>query len=68
MAKVEPPHDYRFKILLVGESGVGKTCLLQRFTEETFKKSYTATIGEWGGSGCCVCLSFIEVASQLSVT
>ncbi|XP_062511966.1 ras-related protein Rab-13-like [Corticium candelabrum] len=45
MAKVEPPHDYRFKILLVGESGVGKTCLLQRFTEETFKKSYTATIG-----------------------
>jgi small GTP-binding protein len=45
MAKVEPVFDYFFKVLVVGESGVGKTCLLQRFADDDFKVAYTATIG-----------------------
>ena len=39
----EPTHT--FKILTIGESGVGKTCILRRFVENKFLKSHLATIG-----------------------
>ena len=38
-------YDYLFRILLVGDSGVGKTCILIRFVENTFTTSYITTIG-----------------------
>lgn len=38
-------YDYLFRILLVGDSGVGKTCILIRFVENTFTHSYISTIG-----------------------
>ena len=34
-----------FKILTIGESGVGKTCILRRFVENKFSKNHLATIG-----------------------
>ena len=34
-----------FKILTIGESGVGKTCILRRFVENKFLKTHLATIG-----------------------
>ena len=34
-----------FKILTIGESGVGKTCILRRFVENKFLKNRLATIG-----------------------
>ena len=37
--------DFLFKILVIGESSVGKTCLLLRYTEDTFNASHLATIG-----------------------
>lgn len=37
--------DYTFKILTIGESGVGKTCLLLRYTDNKFVKNYLTTIG-----------------------
>ncbi|KAH9330216.1 hypothetical protein KI387_002324, partial [Taxus chinensis] len=37
--------DYLFKILLVGDSAVGKSCLLLRFTEDSYMESYISTIG-----------------------
>ena len=37
--------DYIFKILLIGDSGVGKSCLLLRFADESFTQSYISTIG-----------------------
>src|SRR5690242_8696286 len=37
--------DFLFKILLVGESGVGKTSLLMRYTEGSFSDSFISTIG-----------------------
>jgi small GTP-binding protein len=37
--------DYTFKILTIGESGVGKTCLLLRYTDNKFIKNYLTTIG-----------------------
>lgn len=38
-------HDYLFKVLLIGDSGVGKTCLLLKFTDDVFQTSYISTIG-----------------------
>jgi len=37
--------DFTFKILTIGESGVGKTCLLLRYTDNKFIKNYLTTIG-----------------------
>ena len=39
-------YDYLFKILLIGDSGVGKTCILCRFASDEFNKSHISTIGE----------------------
>ena len=38
-------YDYLFKLLLIGDSGVGKSCLLLRFAEDSFTDSYLSTIG-----------------------
>ena len=37
--------DYLFKYLVIGNSGIGKSCLLIRFTDDTFSDSYVTTIG-----------------------
>eukprot|EP01105_Mastigella_eilhardi_P019610 TRINITY_DN462_c2_g1_i1.p1 TRINITY_DN462_c2_g1~~TRINITY_DN462_c2_g1_i1.p1 ORF type:complete len:210 (-),score=44.76 TRINITY_DN462_c2_g1_i1:578-1207(-) len=37
--------DHLFKILLIGDSGTGKTCLLLRFTDNTWAESHIATLG-----------------------
>ncbi|GME67646.1 hypothetical protein B5S28_g4838 [[Candida] boidinii] len=38
-------YDYLFKLLLIGDSGVGKSCLLLRFAEDTYTQDYISTIG-----------------------
>uniref|UniRef100_A0A5K3FYT9 Ras-related protein Rab-10 n=1 Tax=Mesocestoides corti TaxID=53468 RepID=A0A5K3FYT9_MESCO len=38
-------YDYLFKLLLIGDSGVGKTSLLFQFTEQQFNATFIATIG-----------------------
>ncbi|EMS52256.1 GTP-binding protein YPTM2 [Triticum urartu] len=37
--------DYLFKLLLIGDSGVGKSCLLLRFADDSYLDSYISTIG-----------------------
>ena len=38
-------YDYLFKLLIIGESGVGKTCLLLRYTDDSFTTNHLTTIG-----------------------
>eukprot|EP00742_Colponemidia_sp_Colp-10_P005995 GILJ01006416.1.p1 GENE.GILJ01006416.1~~GILJ01006416.1.p1 ORF type:complete len:649 (-),score=92.42 GILJ01006416.1:463-2349(-) len=37
--------DFKFKVVLVGDSGVGKSCLLTRFVEDVYADFHVATIG-----------------------
>lgn len=37
--------QYLFKVIIVGDSGVGKTCMLSRFVGEDVTKSHISTIG-----------------------
>lgn len=39
-------YDHLFKLLIIGESGVGKTCLLLRFTDDSFTSNHLTTIGK----------------------
>ncbi|CCK70014.1 Rab GTPase family protein KNAG_0D02650 [Huiozyma naganishii CBS 8797] len=38
-------YDSIMKVLLIGDSGVGKSCLLVRFVEDKFSPSFITTIG-----------------------
>jgi len=38
-------YDLLFKLLLIGDSGVGKTCILFRFSEDAFNTTFISTIG-----------------------
>ncbi|KAL8160755.1 hypothetical protein V2J09_002292 [Rumex salicifolius] len=38
-------YDYLFKLLLIGDSAVGKSCLLLRFADDSYVDSYISTIG-----------------------
>lgn len=40
-------YDYLFKLLLIGDSGVGKTCVLFRFSEDAFNSTFISTIGSF---------------------
>uniref|UniRef100_A0ABI7YSR7 small monomeric GTPase n=1 Tax=Felis catus TaxID=9685 RepID=A0ABI7YSR7_FELCA len=42
--KMAKTYDYLFKLLLIGDSGVGKTCLLFRFSEDAFNTTFISTI------------------------
>ena len=39
-------YDFLFKLLLIGDSGVGKTCVLFRFSEDAFNSTFISTIGK----------------------
>ena len=50
ISQEEPPSDSEmstksYKVLLLGNSYVGKTCILLRFSEDTYNDDYEVTIG-----------------------
>ena len=38
-------YEYIFKLIVIGNSGVGKSSILQRYIQKVFKESYSSTIG-----------------------
>merc|ERR1712123_377975 len=45
MMENRKPYDLLFKLLLIGDSGVGKTCIIFRFTDDAFSSTFISTIG-----------------------
>lgn len=43
---MEKEYDVLFKLLLIGDSCVGKSCILLKFTDDTFSSSFITTVGE----------------------
>ena len=41
----EPVYDHLYKIVLVGDSGIGKSSILQKYTRDEFSDNYINTIG-----------------------
>ena len=39
-------YDYLIKLIIIGDSGVGKTCFLLRFADDNFTTSHISTIGK----------------------
>lgn len=50
-------YDLLFKLLLIGDSGVGKTCVLFRFSDDAFNTTFISTIGK-KSQGCRHCAVF----------
>ena len=38
-------YDHLFKILIIGDSAVGKSCLMCRYTEDCYSENFIATVG-----------------------
>lgn len=65
------PVEYLFKVLVIGDSGSGKTSLVRRYTQNTFTNYYKATLGvdfflktiEWD-ENTIVRLQFWDIAGQ----
>lgn len=38
-------YDYLIKLLALGDSGVGKTTFLYRYTDNKFNRKFTTTVG-----------------------
>jgi len=41
----DEPSEYLYKVLVVGEGGTGKTCIIRRYVHNIFQMSTKATIG-----------------------
>ena len=45
-------HDHMFKLIIIGDTGVGKSCLMKRVMDEEFRQEHQVTIGvEFGSYG-----------------
>jgi len=44
-SRQEPEYDYLFKLIIIGDSGIGKSCLLNRFADDSYTDAYISTIG-----------------------
>lgn len=40
-----PTYDLTFKVIVIWDSFVGKSCLTTKWTKNTFEENYNATVG-----------------------
>lgn len=45
MAQKNKQYDHLIKLIIIGDSSVGKSCILLRFSEDHFPTSHMPTIG-----------------------
>ncbi|MHA1144365.1 MAG: GTP-binding protein [Candidatus Helarchaeota archaeon] len=45
LPSMSEPQKFHFKMVILGDGAVGKTSLIRRFIEKTFKEDYKSTIG-----------------------
>ncbi|MFX1318355.1 MAG: Rab family GTPase [Promethearchaeota archaeon] len=45
MADISSPKRWIFKVILMGDYAVGKTCIIRRYVSDTFIEDYKASIG-----------------------
>ena len=45
-SSLDKNYDFLLKVLLCGDSGVGKTCVISRYAEDQTRQSHITTIGE----------------------
>ena len=67
MGTRDDEYDYLFKVVLIGDSGVGKSNLLSRFTRNEFNLESKSTIGvEFATRSIQVgCESFLQHTTAL---
>ena len=47
--------DHLFKLIIIGDTGVGKSCLMKRVMDNDFKQEHQVTIGvEFGSFGLSI--------------
>ena len=44
-AKTAPQQDFLFKLIIIGDSAVGKSCLMHRVTTNDFVEDHEVTVG-----------------------
>ena len=54
---MEKEYDVLYKLLLIGDSSVGKTCILQKYTNDSFDSTFITTVGEIRSSVFCIVLN-----------
>jgi Ras-related protein Rab-2A len=58
-------YDYLFKFIMIGDSSVGKTCMLTRYVDGWFKSDNDPTIGVEFGSKLIKCKDGTVVRLQV---
>lgn len=48
--KTKTYHDTLFKIIIIGDTGIGKSCILKRLVNNEFKEEHDVTVGVEFGS------------------
>lgn len=43
---MSPAPQHKIQLILIGDRSVGKTCVMERFTDDIFHGDITSTVGE----------------------
>lgn len=53
-------NELLFKIIVIGESATGKSCLMVRYIKDDFNPEYSVTVG----TGCHSCRSRVRIQDR----